>query len=269
MAYSGKRPRIQLKQILADLNSTPRCIKLRSHWDFENCGYRKSTVSCNSLADLPRCHLPKKDLRNGTLNQTAYSMALFFRDIAENDFVTWLDRTLLGAIAAYPDQHRRWAWAVQEPLCSIFGISHKLVTMSMSVLLLAADPKRDHWAAAGGSMIAVDSLVHNWLLRSGIMSAMDADHAYGPGCYAKGNCADIVARVSRRIDVRRYNPEFPAYLPRFVQHATWRFCAQSGVGQCNGLRIDDSARCKLRDCALFGMCRRQKLGRVTPSQAPV
>jgi hypothetical protein len=33
-------------------------------------------------------------LRNGRLNQTAYSLFLFIRDIADGDLVGWIDRQL-------------------------------------------------------------------------------------------------------------------------------------------------------------------------------
>jgi hypothetical protein len=32
-------------------------------------------------------------------------------------------------------------------------------------------------------MIAVDTLVHNFLHRTGILHRLDASHAYGPACY--------------------------------------------------------------------------------------
>jgi hypothetical protein len=49
--------------------------------------------------------------------------------------------------------------------------------------------------------------------------------------------------VAQRIDARQFNPEFPPPFPRFVQHAIWRYCAQSGLDVCNGNRIDDRQSC--------------------------
>jgi hypothetical protein len=54
--------------------------------------------------------------------------------------------------------------------------------MALSDLLLAGDAKRSVWIEAGGAMIAVATLVHNFLHRTGILRELDADHAYGPGC---------------------------------------------------------------------------------------
>ena len=62
-------------------------------------------------------------------------------------------------------------------------------------------------------------------------------------CYRRGGCAEIVEAVAKRIDARAFNPTFPAVFPRFVQHAIWRYCAQSGLAVCNGNRIDDRKSC--------------------------
>ena len=78
-------------------------------------------------------------------------------------------------------------------------------------------------------MIAIDTLVHNFLHRTGILHRFGADHAYGSGCYRRGGCAEIIEAVAERIDARAFNPAFPAVFPRFVQHAIWRYCAQTGL----------------------------------------
>jgi hypothetical protein len=74
-------------------------------------------------------------------------------------------------------------------------------------------------------MIAVDTLVHKFLHRTGILARLGAGHAYGPACYAPAGCAEILERIAANIDARRFNPAFPATFPRFVQHAVW-FSAQ-------------------------------------------
>jgi len=82
-------------------------------------------------------------------------------------------------------------------------------------------------------MIAVDTLVHNFLHRTGILHRLHGSHRYGPGCYRPSGCADIIEQVAGRIDAREFNPEFPATFPRFVQRAIWFYCAQSGLDVCN------------------------------------
>ena len=70
-----------------DLRRRPSCPKLRSYWYFHDCRYNKSRYSCAEPEHLAECPLPNHWLRNGRLNQTAYSLYLFVRDIAGSDLV--------------------------------------------------------------------------------------------------------------------------------------------------------------------------------------
>ena len=63
----------------------PSCPKLNCYWQFNDCGYRKLAWTCNEPNHLPACPLPLYPLRNGRLNQTAYSLFLFIRDLAGGD----------------------------------------------------------------------------------------------------------------------------------------------------------------------------------------
>jgi hypothetical protein len=78
----------------ASLPAKPSCPKLRSYWHFEGCGYRKAAQRCNEPQSYPSCPLPRHDFRNGNLNQSAYSLFLFIRDVADGDLVTWIDARL-------------------------------------------------------------------------------------------------------------------------------------------------------------------------------
>jgi hypothetical protein len=54
---------------------------------------------------IARCPLPTHDLRNGHLNQIAYSLYLFVHDIADGDLVGWIDQRLQAASSpAGPDR---------------------------------------------------------------------------------------------------------------------------------------------------------------------
>jgi hypothetical protein len=136
----------------------------------------------------------------------------------------------------------------------VYGVSDKILTMTLSELLMGAQRVRPHWFAVGAAMIAVDTLVHNFLHRTGILSGCTADHAYGAGCYRLGGCADILRSVANLVDARRFNPVFPRVFPRFVQHAVWRYCAADGLDTCNGNRIDDRSGCTQHYCNIFGKC---------------
>ncbi len=56
-------------------------------------------------------------MRNGRLNQTAYALYLFIRDLADNDLIGWIDERLQAADTP-PDADRltRLRAAVIDPL---------------------------------------------------------------------------------------------------------------------------------------------------------
>jgi integrase len=66
----------------------------------------------------PECPLPHYDLRNGRLNQTAYSLFLFMRDLAGNDIVGWIDDRLASVKPApIPERPARLRQAAPGPKC--------------------------------------------------------------------------------------------------------------------------------------------------------
>jgi hypothetical protein len=199
-------------------------------------------------------------LRNGRLNQMAYSLYFFIRDVADGDLVGWLDRQLQRADQPH-DANRpaRLTAAVVEPLRHVYGVSDKILNMALSSVLLAAPKGREVWLEAGGSMIAIDTLVDNFLHRTGVLSRFGAEHAFGQACYQPSRCAEIISYVAQRIDVRSFNLSFPATFPRFVQHAIWRYCAQQGLDVCNGNRIDDRKSCGNIYCQIRKYCDRTSL----------
>jgi hypothetical protein len=131
--------------------------------------------------------------------------------------------------------------------------------MALSMLLLGIDRHRKRWLEVGASMVAVDSLVHNFLHRTGILQRLNAGHPYGPACYRSDGCSDIIALIADCIDARQFNSDYPKAFPRFVQSAIWRYCAQSQFNVCNGNRIDDSFSCNNQYCRVFDFCDRVAL----------
>ena len=207
------------------------CPKLKSYWHFHGCRYEKASRACAEPDHIASCPLPSHDLRNGHLNQTAYSLFLFIRDLVDGDLIGWIDAQLQAADSP-PDPAR-------------------LSRMTAALI------------EVGGRLIAIDTLVHNFLHRTGILARFKANHSYGGACYRPGGCADIIAAVAQRIDARQFNPAFPATFPRFVQHAIWQYCSQSGLDVCNGNRIDDAKRCANLDCRVRAMCDRVALRKAT------
>lgn len=264
-AFDAEHGGITFAEIARALDASPSCPRLACHWTFSGCGYRKSTGTCAEPQHRRRCPLPRQDLRKGGLNVMAYGLFLFVRDVCASDLVGWIDNRLAAADrCGGEDRAARRRQALLEPLAHIAGTGRKLWSMILADLLLAGDPDRERWVETGASLIAVDSLVHNHLHRTGILRRLGAEHAYGDACYGPNGCAHTIEGLSARIDARAFNPTFPATFPRFVQHAIWHFCAAGGRGICNGNRIDDRAACRQRFCAAAGICDRRRLSSALP-----
>jgi len=236
------------------------CPKLREFDAFRRCGYVKSRAACNNPTALPGCPVPSHELRKGALNQAAFSLYLFIRDKADGDFVGFIDRVLEAADRpGHPDRIALMRKALVRELVKVFGIAKKIIYMTFADLLVASDPDRPRWRETGGSMIAVDTLVHNFLHQTGIHFRHGLGHAFGSTCYGPNGCERILDELARTIDARQFNSAFPAYFPRFIQHALWKFCAESKAGICNGRNIDDRDRCVQRECPVFSLCGRVAL----------
>ncbi len=258
--YMDQHGTAAFADVAGALTASPECPKLRSYWDFAECRFAKQAFTCWEPGIIERCPLPLHDLRNGRLNQSAYSLFLFLRDVCDGDLVGWIDDRLAQADRGTGQaQSIAMRTALLDPLRCIFGISSKVLSMALADLLLAGDPARERWVVTGASMIAVDTLVHNWLHRSGCLRDLGAEHVYGLGCYAPGGCADIIEAVSACIDARQFCPEGPALFPRLVQKAIWVFCTEGALDICNGNRIDDRDRCAQTICPVFDRCARVPL----------
>ena len=258
--YMRQHGQATWRSVRNNLANQPSCPKLKTYWAFHACRYEKTSRTCAEPDHIATCPLPTHRLRNGHLNQIAYSFYLFIRDVAEGDLVGWIDHRLEQAYdQAAPDRFTQARNALIEPLRNVYGVSDKVLAMALSNILIGAADVRPKWLEFGVQLIVVDTLVHNFLHRTGILARLRAAHPYGPSCYQPGGCADIVARIAREIDARAFNRTFPAYFPRFVQLAIWQYCAGNGLDVCNGNRIDDRHRCQNRHCRLYGICDRIRL----------
>jgi hypothetical protein len=238
------------------------CPLLQSYWHFHGCRYRKAAQTCARPDLMGTCPLPVHDFRNGNLNQLAYSLFLFMRDVADADLVGWIDRRLAEAQVG-PSHSRlgRMQQSLIEPLAGLHGASYKVLNMALSDLLLIGGSRNRLWAEVAAGLIAIDTLVHNFLVRTGILARAGANHPYGPQCYGSAGCASVLSILSGGIDARQFNPAFPKIFPRYIQHAIWAYCAGEGLSVCNGNSIDDLHRCKNKGCRLYLSCDRIKLGR--------
>ncbi|UGY28877.1 hypothetical protein HU675_0020055 [Bradyrhizobium septentrionale] len=242
------------QQIKAEIGHA-LCPLLPSYWTYESCRYDKTRRTCRHRRHFRRCPVPSHPLRNGRLNQTAFSFFLFVRDVAGSDLFGWLDDQLATAA----DHNLAAQEAVVGPMRHIFGVSDKVLTMTLSSVLMADRKSRPDWFDVGSQMIVVDRLVHNLLVRTGILAGFDATHAYGQRCYGKNGCADILRRVSAEIDARQFDASFPDNFPRYIQHALWHYCAANGLNICNGNNIDDRKSCEQSSCIVYSICGRRAL----------
>jgi len=120
-----------------------------------------------------------------------------------------------------------------KKVTTIANVGPKLAHMALSSLFLSRYPGWDY-RQVGLHMIAVDSLVHNFLHRTGILDCYQLDHAYGPRCHTEKGCLGVIHDLASRIDCREFNPNLPAHFPRFVQYHIWAYCAKDAENICNG-----------------------------------
>ena len=251
--YMAKHGQATWASVRKNLDRRPKCPKLQTYWQFDDCRYQKTSGTCAEPNHIDTCPLPSHQLRNGHLNQIAYSLCLFIRDIAGDDFVGWIDDRVGQTV------ERASVDCVNhliEPLRNVYGISDKVLALGLSDVLIGAAEVRPRWLDIGVQLIAVDTLVHNFLHRTGILNRFDAAHPYGPACYRPGGCAELIRLIANHVDARQFNRAFPQVFPRFVQLAIWRYCSQSGLDICNGNRLDDRRRCQNRHCRLYRICDR-------------
>jgi hypothetical protein len=156
--YMEQHGYVQWDDINEKLAQGATCPKLKSYWHFHACHYNKLSRTCTEPDHIGRCPLPTHDLRNGRLNQTAYSLYLFIRDIADGDLIGWIDQRLQAANSANGlDRLARMRDAIIAPLREIHGVSDKVLTMALSSILLGAPNKLRLWREVGASMIAIHS----------------------------------------------------------------------------------------------------------------
>jgi hypothetical protein len=258
-SYMDTHGRVTWQQIECLLGQTLPCPKLQSYWTYENCRYDKTSGCCSEPEHRDTCCVATHRLRNGRLNQTAYSLYFFVRDVARRNLPKWIDNQLSSIPSTDPDRSRLQPEALVGPMRHIFGVSDKVLTMTLSEVLMAVPKLRPHWFEVGTQLIAIDTLVHNFMHRTGILQNFGAAHAYGAGCYQPGGCADILRQASSRIDARRFNATYPANFPRLIQHALWQYCAADRQNICNGNNIDDSKSCEQIYCVIHGICSKLQL----------
>ena len=174
--YMDQYGSVRWAEIAEALSRNPTCPKLGGYWRFYNCRYRKGSRTCSEPGHFDACPLPRYPLRNGHLNQMAYSLFLFMRDVADDDFVGWIDQQLGAVDPQSPDRLPALREAIIGPLRNVYGVADKVLAMALSSLLLSAGKRRPLWVEVGATFVVIDTLVHNFLHRTGILWRLCADH---------------------------------------------------------------------------------------------
>jgi hypothetical protein len=130
--YMDRHGNVTWADIAGCLATNPGCDKLQGYWAFTDCRYHKGFQTCAEPDQFADCPLPRHPLRNGRLNQTAYSLFLFIRDIAEGDIVTWIDQQLADHPGSSNLAEARAA--LVDPLRHVYGISDKVIAMALASL---------------------------------------------------------------------------------------------------------------------------------------
>ena len=135
------------RAILA-LSRRPSCPKLGGYWRFYTCQYHKGSNTCSELDHIDACPLPRHP---GTAGTRCVSLFLFMRDVADDDFVGWIDRQLGAVDSQSPDRLGALREAIIGPLRNVYGVADKVLAMAMSYLLLSAGKRRPLWLEVGAT----------------------------------------------------------------------------------------------------------------------
>lgn len=242
------------RQIVRRMNKLNRkCHKLKDFESFQNCGYKKSKQECDNQKLFSDCPLPKHDLRNGRLNQMAYSLYFFIRDKCGGNIMEYIDNFFMNYELTKQKNIIKAKNDFITELSPISGVSNKLINMAFGDFLIGFDRRKKRWLAVGANMIAVDSLVHNFFHRFGILKFYKSEHQ-ASDCYNENGCMSIIEKISKQIDCCEINPSYPTYFPRFIQYSIWRFCTQQYGDVCNGNNIKDDYPCENNACPYFKKC---------------
>jgi len=228
--YAKQRVKPTFNRVKRALQAA-QCPKLATFETFAGCGYQKTNPSCREPVFFGNCPVPTFDMKRGTLNQMAFSLYFFLRDAAGGDFYTEV-REHFGEGRLTEGKIDNLLQAFIQKVTRIANVGPKLAHMAMSTLFLTLYPGWDY-RRVGLHMIAVDSLVHNFLHRTGILGFYQLDHAYGPRCHTEKGCLGVIQDLAGRIDCREFNPTLPSNFPRLIQYHIWAFCAKRGENICN------------------------------------
>lgn len=212
------------------------------------CGYLRSQNVCSHPALLTRCIVPTIPARKGQLARLAVALSYWTAELPNQSLVGWARSKLTRG------DPRAGGSAMVDDLKRLPGVSDKVASMIASDVAIGLSTGSDALLRAGASVIVVDRLVHNLIIRTGATKVAGQSHTFGPGCYAEGGCRDLIELFAVGTDARQFNRHWPTFAPRMLQHAIWRFCAGNEMNTCNGNNIRAGSACGIRNCPGFKDC---------------
>ena len=85
--------------------------------------------------------------------------------------------------------------------------------MTFAILLMVGDRRRTGWVAVGQSLVAVDTLVHNFFHRTGLLAFYNHRTPLRDCLLRQGRLSAILYDLAAKIDARAINPTFPRPFP--------------------------------------------------------
>jgi len=204
--------RVRWRDIATALAGTPSCPKLRCYWTFADCGYRKGAGSCANPNYRTGCPFAAARPAQRPLNQTAYSLFLFLRYVADGDFVGWI-RPRLAAVDPAPttDRPAQLAGRCSNRSAHLRRVEQVWGWRSLSycsaVMRSGRSDRSRHGDDAIRSFLGTQFPAPHWYLRD-----LQAEHSTVPAATLLALRGDHRAHRDK-IDARRFNPAYPGELP--------------------------------------------------------
>lgn len=108
-----------------------------------------------------------------------FSLYFFLRDVCQNDFYRF--------IQTHFDKGKQAKSQVQDfiqTFSQVYNVGPKLIDMAFSHIYFTQYPGWDY-RRVGAEMVAIDTLVHNFLSRTGTLDEYKKPHKYGPACHTQ------------------------------------------------------------------------------------
>lgn len=108
-----------------------------------------------------------------------FSLYFFLRDVCQNDFYRF--------IQTHFDKGKQAKSQVQDfiqTFSQVYNVGPKLIDMAFSHIYFTQYPGWDY-RRVGAEMVAIDTLVYNFLSRTGTLDEYKKPHKYGPACHTQ------------------------------------------------------------------------------------